>query len=278
MAGVEIKVERDVGILINGSPAAVIDLDDATPAAPANGFNVKWQRAGTDVSAHLLTTDIGSTTFGAGSGFAWTFNAGATDPVLTFASAAVTWGVPLLSIEGATVAELRLKDTAGAAESKFLGIINDGGVFTLRAYNDDLTTKGDYLVVQADGLVGIGTSTIDGLFQITAGASKAAAVLFRGADNFWNFGSAATTGVFVIRDASAALDRITIDLGGNVGIGTSPNANAILDVASTTKAFMPPRMTEAQRDTIASPTAGMVVYNTGTNVLNFHNGTAWGAV
>jgi hypothetical protein len=68
-------------------------------------------------------------------------------------------------------------------------------------------------------------------------------------------------------------------LQGNVGIGTtSPNANAILDVASTTKAFMPPRMTTVQRDAIASPGAGMVIYNTTTNVLNFHNGSIWGAV
>jgi len=73
--------------------------------------------------------------------------------------------------------------------------------------------------------------------------------------------------------------RMRINSEGNVGIGTtSPNANAILDVTSTTKAFMPPRMTTAQRDAIASPAAGMVVYNTTTNVLNFHNGTAWGAV
>jgi hypothetical protein len=66
---------------------------------------------------------------------------------------------------------------------------------------------------------------------------------------------------------------------GKVGIGTSsPNANAILDVTSTTKAFMPPRMTTAQRDAVSSPAAGMVIYNTTKNVLNFHNGTAWGAV
>jgi len=64
---------------------------------------------------------------------------------------------------------------------------------------------------------------------------------------------------------------------GNRGIGTAtPNANAVLDVTSVTRAFMPPRMTSAQRDAIASPTAGMVIYNSTTNVLNFHNGTSWG--
>lgn len=66
---------------------------------------------------------------------------------------------------------------------------------------------------------------------------------------------------------------------GTVGIGTTtPNANAVLDVVSTTKAFMPPRMTTAQRDAISTPTAGMVIYNSTTNVLNFYNGSVWGAV
>lgn len=64
-----------------------------------------------------------------------------------------------------------------------------------------------------------------------------------------------------------------------VGIGTvSPNANAILDLTSTTKAFMPPRMTTTQRDAVASPTAGMVIYNSSSGALHFYNGSAWGAV
>ena len=66
--------------------------------------------------------------------------------------------------------------------------------------------------------------------------------------------------------------------GGSVGIGiATPNANAILDITSTTKAFMPPRMTTAQRDAIASPTEGMVIFNITTHVLNSYY-TSWAAV
>ncbi len=65
----------------------------------------------------------------------------------------------------------------------------------------------------------------------------------------------------------------------NVGIGTaSPDAAALLEVTSTTKGFLPPRMTEVQRDAISSPPAGLMIYNTTTNKLNFYNGTAWEAV
>lgn len=43
-----------------------------------------------------------------------------------------------------------------------------------------------------------------------------------------------------------------------VGIGTTtPNASAALDVTSTTKGLLIPRMTTAQRTAIASPAAGL---------------------
>lgn len=49
----------------------------------------------------------------------------------------------------------------------------------------------------------------------------------------------------------------------NVGIGTtSPNASAQLDVSSTTKGFLAPRMTQAQRVAISNPAQGLLVYQT----------------
>ncbi len=73
-------------------------------------------------------------------------------------------------------------------------------------------------------------------------------------------------------------ERITIDGSGNVGIGTTnPGAAALLEVASTSKGFLPPRMTEAQRDAISSPPAGLIVYNTTTNTLNMSTAAAAGS-
>jgi hypothetical protein len=75
---------------------------------------------------------------------------------------------------------------------------------------------------------------------------------------------------------------------GSVGIGTtSPHASAILDVTSTNKGFLPPRVTltgTADVATIASPASGLMVYNTATagtspsNVIPgyyYWNGAAW---
>lgn len=49
----------------------------------------------------------------------------------------------------------------------------------------------------------------------------------------------------------------------NVGIGTNtPNASAQLDISSTTKGLLVPRMTQAQRTAISNPAQGLLVYQT----------------
>ena len=73
--------------------------------------------------------------------------------------------------------------------------------------------------------------------------------------------------------------RFSVLANGSVGVGTgTPNNKAILDLSSTTKAFLPPRMTTTQRNVISPAVAGMVIYNTTTNKLNVYNGTAWEAI
>lgn len=59
---------------------------------------------------------------------------------------------------------------------------------------------------------------------------------------------------------------------------TNVNVSALVDFASTTSGFLPPRMTTTQRDAIATPAEGLIIYNLTTHVLNFYNGAAWGAV
>jgi Repeat of unknown function (DUF5907) len=64
---------------------------------------------------------------------------------------------------------------------------------------------------------------------------------------------------------------------GNVGIGTAnPLANAALDITSTTQMFYPPRMTSTQRDAIANPTSGGVIYNTSLKRLQVYNESSLG--
>jgi hypothetical protein len=64
-----------------------------------------------------------------------------------------------------------------------------------------------------------------------------------------------------------------------VGIGTtSPDGSAKLDISSTSKGLLPPRMSYAQRNAISSPVAGLTVWcnNCGPfGEMQVYNGTSW---
>jgi hypothetical protein len=64
----------------------------------------------------------------------------------------------------------------------------------------------------------------------------------------------------------------------NIGInatGATPNPSAMLDVSSTSKGLLMPRMTTLQRNAIATPAEGLKVYDTDTKTFWFYNGTGW---
>ncbi len=60
-----------------------------------------------------------------------------------------------------------------------------------------------------------------------------------------------------------------------VGISESsitPDASAILELRSSSRGFLLPRLASGS---ISSPVQGLLIYNSSSNVLNFHNGTSW---
>ena len=94
-------------ITVNGSAlasATAADFDDALPAAPANGFNIKWQKDGldpTNISGYLDTTTLATSTWGSGSAITFTYDVGAVDPVLALTSGNVKWsGATTYTYEG----------------------------------------------------------------------------------------------------------------------------------------------------------------------------------
>ena len=58
-----------------------------------------------------------------------------------------------------------------------------------------------------------------------------------------------------------------------VGVGTL-STSAAFEVISTTKGALLPRMTVTQRDNLTG-VVGLLIYNTTSNVYQFHNGTTW---
>jgi len=72
----------------------------------------------------------------------------------------------------------------------------------------------------------------------------------------------------------------TLVLNAQVGIGTtSPNPASILDVESSTKGFLIPRLTASERDNITDPAEGLMLYCTNCclsgSSITFYNGERW---
>ncbi len=67
---------------------------------------------------------------------------------------------------------------------------------------------------------------------------------------------------------------------GSAAINKSSAAavSAALDIAGTTKGLLIPRLTTTQQNAIASPTAGLLIYNTTTGTLNIYSGGVWAPV
>ena len=76
---------------------------------------------------------------------------------------------------------------------------------------------------------------------------------------------------------SAIGDSLLFDNGSGLGLGTaSINASALFQMDSTTRGFLPPRMTAAQRGAISAPAQGLIVYQTdGVIGLYIYANSVW---
>ncbi len=78
-----------------------------------------------------------------------------------------------------------------------------------------------------------------------------------------------------LRDGQVRLTGLVSSADG-VSIGTpAPAASAALDVAATDKGVLVPRLTVGQRDLIAAPATGLLVYTTDCGNFSYYNGAAW---
>jgi hypothetical protein len=72
------------------------------------------------------------------------------------------------------------------------------------------------------------------------------------------------------------LSGVSIFSYAQVGIGTNtPDNSAMLEIQTTTKGILFPRMTSVQRTAIATPANGLYVFDTNTKSLWYYNGSFW---
>jgi hypothetical protein len=68
-----------------------------------------------------------------------------------------------------------------------------------------------------------------------------------------------------------------ITAGGKIiaGASSASSTSAVMEANSTTQGFLPPRLTTTQRDSIASPVAGLTIWNTTNTQLEVYDGSYW---
>jgi hypothetical protein len=226
----------------------------------SNGYNLNLNGGG-GMTSNFVTTITGSN----GS------------PALTVQQGNVAW-TPVLKVNaiGSTGTQFNtngnvLIGTTTDAGYKLdvngdLRVINNGVIGNASAFSGgfaglmsirkdlDVTAGGTY----RNGQLAIGSASNNGALVLGYSTSGAGTI------------QAAVLGV--------AFSPLTIQAyGGNVLIGTTTDiASSILTLQSTTKGFLPPRMTNAQRTAISSPAIGLIVYCTdATEGLYIYKSTGW---
>jgi hypothetical protein len=62
---------------------------------------------------------------------------------------------------------------------------------------------------------------------------------------------------------------------GTPGLGATIDPSVAIDLADKDRGFLPNRLTTAQRNAIASPAPGLLIYNTDIPEYEFYDGSAW---
>lgn len=148
-------------------------------------------------------------------------------------------------------AKLSIKGSGSTSATSSLLVQNSAGSSALTV-KDDLS-----VLISAGGIFGFGDTTN---YAKKSGAIDGVEIAGYGGVGLGAFGGINT---FVVHSGSASLGA------------TTANASAIFDITSTTKGFLPPRMTTTQINAIASPAEGLVAYNTTISHLCCYQSGSW---
>ncbi|MGB4929684.1 MAG: hypothetical protein WBP43_06925, partial [Chitinophagales bacterium] len=84
-------------------------------------------------------------------------------------------------------------------------------------------------------------------------------------------------GVVLLSQVNLSAQTNTFPASGSVGVGTTtPVSSSLLELQSTTQGLLAPRMTKAQRDAIAAPVTGLLIFQTNsTPGFYYYTGAGW---
>ena len=157
------------------------------------------------------------------------------------------------------------------------GMIRTGGTITFNTFSGGYRDVGKFFQT-GNFLIQTGGTFTDAGFKLDVNGTARVQGGTNGSLQFTGNYAQVLVGTngFYISNNTGSVDFMRFLSDGRIGIGTnSPNASSTMEIASTTKGFLPPRMTTTQKNAIASPATGLMVYDTTLNLISVYNGTTW---
>jgi hypothetical protein len=71
------------------------------------------------------------------------------------------------------------------------------------------------------------------------------------------------------------ISHLFLNQTGDLGIGANSHSSAILSLFSNSKGFLPPVLTQFERNSIPTPAQGLLIYSSTTNSINYFDGIEW---
>ena len=158
-------------------------------------------------------------------------------------------------------AKLHIKGSGSTSATTSLLVQNSSGTNLFSVRDDGLKSIGSGGIQFAYSSAGLGIGAV------STGLTSATPRIFSSGNDYLYLESGNSSNAIVVASGGSN-HRVGINNG-------TPDLSAQLDVASTTRGFLPPRMTTTQKNAISSPASGLIIYDTDTNKLCCYNGTSW---
>jgi len=180
-------------------------------------------------------------------------------------------GTAITNTTGLTpTAMAHVKGSGSTSATTSLLVQNSGGTQLFKAFDDGVieaggATANQFKVMNTEGLAISRDGSLDANIRIREFSGSGPVIKLNGN----------STPTFKFIDSSNFQCILSHATWTGIGKGVVENTSAALQVESTTKGFLPPKMTDAQVRAISTPANGLVVYNTTIDYLCVYQAGAW---
>jgi hypothetical protein len=161
-------------------------------------------------------------------------------------------------------ARTHIQGSGSTSATTSLLVQNSAGTERFKIQDDGTTTFNGGLTISTNG-----GKLNSGLTQMQLGTDAARAVI-----TYSNNTAVVSAKYFTGNIGLIVSDSKTYGDASDIAL----NVTAVLQADSTTRGFLPPRMTTTQKNAIASPATGLQVFDSTMNATCEYNGTAWRVV